>query len=170
MTTTPESSAGRFVSAGRLPRREAMQARVDAAHRRLQSVDDGRLSPVYPALARADPGAFALSVVSTGGEVITSGDARAPFTIMSVAKPFVFALACELRGIEEVRRRVGVNATGMSFNSGNAVERDPQGRTNPMVNPGAIATTSRPRSRRADQVGGGPGRALVVRRPLPRAG
>ena len=80
-------------------------------------------------------------MASAGGNVVESGDAEAPFTIMSVAKPFVFALVCEAVGVEEVRRRVGVNATGMAFNSAHAVERDPGGRTNPMVNPGAIATT-----------------------------
>ena len=61
---------------------------------------------------------------------------------MSVSKPFVFALVCAAVGVDAVRRRVGVNATGLAFNSATAVERDPQGRTNPMVNPGAIATTS----------------------------
>jgi glutaminase len=60
---------------------------------------------------------------------------------MSVAKPFVFALVCQALGPEELRRRVGVNATGLAFNSLAAVERGPGGRTNPMVNPGAIATT-----------------------------
>ena len=38
-------------------------------------------------------------------------------------------------------RELGVNGTGKSFNSLDAVERA-DGRTNPMVNPGAIATTS----------------------------
>jgi len=35
-----------------------------------------------------------------------------------------------------------VNATGLAFNSLEGIERDPEGRTNPMVNSGAIATTS----------------------------
>jgi glutaminase len=61
---------------------------------------------------------------------------------MSVAKPFVFALICQALGPEEARRRVGVNATGLAFNSLAAVERGQDGRTNPMVNAGAIATTS----------------------------
>jgi glutaminase len=61
---------------------------------------------------------------------------------MSVSKPFVFALVCEALGPEEVREKVGVNATGMVFNSLAAVERGDGGRTNPMVNSGAIATTS----------------------------
>jgi glutaminase len=37
---------------------------------------------------------------------------------------------------------LGVNATGLPFNSLSAVKQSPDGRTNPMVNPGAIATTS----------------------------
>jgi glutaminase len=44
--------------------------------------------------------------------------------------------------VEEVRQRVGVNATGLAFNSLEGIERNPDGRTNPMVNSGAIATTS----------------------------
>jgi glutaminase len=60
---------------------------------------------------------------------------------MSVAKPFVFAIASSALGVEDVQARVGVNATGLPFNSLIAVERSPDGRTNPMVNSGAIATT-----------------------------
>ncbi len=62
--------------------------------------------------------------------------------MMSVTKPFVFALVCNRLGAEEVRRRVGVNPTGLPFNSIQALEQSGDGRTNPMVNPGAIATTS----------------------------
>jgi glutaminase len=61
---------------------------------------------------------------------------------MSVSKPFVFALVCETIGPEEARDKLGANATGLAFNSLAAIERDPAGRTNPMVNAGAIATTS----------------------------
>ncbi len=49
---------------------------------------------------------------------------------------------CEALGVEEVRQRIGVNATGLAFNSLEGIERNPDGRTNPMVNSGAIATTS----------------------------
>src|SRR6185312_8463352 len=61
---------------------------------------------------------------------------------MSVAKPFVFALVCEALGAEEVRAKLGVNSTGLPFNAPEAIERSVDGRTNPMVNPGAIAATS----------------------------
>lgn len=132
----------RHVSAGRLPATETTRARVTEAHALFRTVPDGSLSGVYPALAAADPDLFGLSIATTGGDVVSAGDADAAFTIMSVSKPFVFALVCEIRGIEWVRRRVGVNATGMAFDSTVPVERDLRGRTNPMVNAGAIATTS----------------------------
>ena len=45
---------------------------------------------------------------------------------MSVSKPFVFALVCETIGAEEAREKLGVNATGLPFNSLAAIE---QGRT-----------------------------------------
>lgn len=61
---------------------------------------------------------------------------------MSVSKPFLLALVCQTIGWEAVRSRVGANATGMAFNSLAAVELSADGRTNPMVNSGAIATTS----------------------------
>jgi glutaminase len=61
---------------------------------------------------------------------------------MSVSKPFVFTSVCQVVGAEEARRKLGANATGLPFNSLAAVERSGDGRTNPMVNAGAIATTS----------------------------
>jgi glutaminase len=81
-------------------------------------------------------------VVGTSGNVYAVGDAEHEFTIMSVSKPFVFALVCEAIGHDEARRRLGVNATGLPFNSLGAIEQSGDGRTNPMVNSGAIATTS----------------------------
>jgi glutaminase len=133
--------ADRLVSSGDLPRRVVVQEALDEAH--ALYVDDltGELSTVYPALASADPAAFGLCVAGVSGEVASTGAAEHAFTIMSVAKPFVFAIACREHGVDEVRRRIGVNATGQAFNSASAVERSPDGRTNPMVNSGAIATT-----------------------------
>jgi glutaminase len=81
-------------------------------------------------------------VVGTSGNVDAVGDAEYEFTIMSVSKPFLFALVCRELGVEEARQKIGVNATGRAFNSLEGIERNPDGRTNPMVNSGAIATTS----------------------------
>ncbi len=131
-----------FVSTGHLPPEELVKAWVDDAHERFKSVADGKNSDVYPALARAPSGLFGICVAGTGGDVYAVGDADHEFTIMSVSKPFVFALVCQALGHEEARRKLGVNATGLPFNSLTAIERSGDGRTNPMVNSGAIATTS----------------------------
>jgi glutaminase len=138
--STPE--AGRFVSTGRLPQNDVVQQMLADAYSDFVTDQSGALSHVYPALARAEPGMFGLAVVSASGDVVVAGDARAPFPIMSIAKPFVFALVSAAHGVRTVRERVGVNPTGRAFNSASAVENDPQGRTNPMVNSGAIVTTS----------------------------
>ena len=97
---------------------------------------------VYPALASVRSDLFGVCVVGTSGNVYPIGDADHEFSIMSVSKPFVFALICQCMGAEEARNRLGVNATGLPFNALAAIERGQDGRTNPMVNPGAIATTS----------------------------
>jgi glutaminase len=81
-------------------------------------------------------------VVGVNGNAYEIGDTAHEFTIMSVSKPFIFALVAEALGVQEVRDKIGTNATGMPFNSVAAVERSPDARTNPMVNSGAIATTS----------------------------
>ena len=103
---------------------------------------DGENSQVYPALARVKKDLFGICVAGTSGDVYAAGDIDYEFTIMSVSKPFVFAVVCEALGADVLRERVGVNATGLAFNSLAAIERQPDGRTNPMVNSGAIATTS----------------------------
>jgi glutaminase len=131
-----------YVSTGRLPSEEDVRSLVDDAYRRYVDVDAGQVSDVYPALTRAAPALFGICVASADGRVHAAGDAEVGFTIMSVAKPFTFALVCDALGPDEIQRRVGVNATGLPFNALEAVERVDDGRTNPMVNPGAIATAS----------------------------
>lgn len=131
-----------LVSTGNLPRNALVRELVDDAHRSLLGVTDGRPSDVYPALEAADPNHFGICIASVAGEVHAVGDCLVEFPVMSVSKPFTFALVCEALGPEEARARLGVNATGLPFNSLEAVDRTDDGRTNPMVNSGAIATAS----------------------------
>jgi glutaminase len=126
----------------RLPDAGLVERLVSEAYERYRTVSEGSNSQVYPALARVPSGLFGVCVVSVDGALFALGDAEVEFAIMSVAKPFVFALVCQALGPEDARRKLGVNATGLPFNSLTAVERSADGRTNPMVNSGAIATTS----------------------------
>ncbi len=81
-------------------------------------------------------------MAGVNGSVYVSGDWDFEFSVLSVSRPFVFALVCQVLGGDVARLRLGVNATGLPFNSVAAVERSTDGRTNPMVNSGAIATSS----------------------------
>jgi glutaminase len=135
-------SADPHVSTGTLPAQDriltAMQRALDAVRTDRRGVP----SSVYPALAAADADVVGISLAGVSGRVESVGDDGAVFTIMSVAKPFVLGLVGDAVGAERVRSTVGVNATGLAFNAAEPVERMPGGRTNPMVNAGAIATTS----------------------------
>jgi glutaminase len=137
-----EDRAPFVVSTGHLPPRDEVARALTDAHERYRLDDRGTVADYIPALAEVDPDLFGASVVGTGGEVFDVGDALHEFSIQSVSKPFVFALACDAVGAEVVRRRVGVNATGLPFNSVMAIELNHDRTMNPMVNAGAIATTS----------------------------
>jgi len=139
---TNQSAGADYISTGHLPPDEQVAGLVAEAYDRCKSNTDGHNSQVYPALARVPNDLFGICVVGTSGNVYAAGDSDYEFTIMSVSKPFVFALVCEVLGPEKIREKIGVNATGLAFNSLAAVERGDDGKTNPMVNAGAIATTS----------------------------
>lgn len=132
----------RFVSTGNLPRDPQVQAAVDDAFEHFRTVDEGENAAHYPALARVSRELFGVCITGVSGNHFSAGDADVEFTMMSVSKPFLFALVSDQIGAATVRAKVGVNATGLPFNSLEAVERMPDNLTNPMVNPGAIATTS----------------------------
>ncbi len=135
-------SLSNFVSTGRLPDDGIVQRLVEEAYATFASNAEGQNSQVYPALSQVPADLFGICVVGTEGNVFAVGDFEHEFAIMSVSKPFVMALVGEVLGPDEVRDKIGVNATGRAFNSLEAVERGGGGRTNPMVNAGAIATTS----------------------------
>lgn len=131
-----------YVSTGHLPPPDLVRALVRDSHARFVSNTDGRNSDVYPALAAVPDGLFGVCIAGIGGDLYAAGDSDHEFSIMSVSKPFVFALVCQFMGTGEARARLGVNATGRPFNSLAAIEQGDDGRTNPLVNSGAIATTS----------------------------
>ncbi len=135
-------SVSEWISTGHLPTAEVVQALVEEAHRRFAPVAEGQVADYIPALAAASPDHFGLCVAGCGGPIFEAGDARVPFSIQSISKPFLFALICQAIGEDGAREKLGVNSTGLPFNSVLAVERSGEGLSNPMVNAGAIAATS----------------------------
>lgn len=130
------------VSTGHLPAIDQVKILVQEAHRRFQMVQEGEVADYIPALAQVPPDLFGVCVVGTNGDVFAVGDTTDEFSIQSVSKPFVFALVCQAIGEDEARQKLGVNSTGLPFNSVIALERIEAGTSNPMVNAGAIAATS----------------------------
>jgi glutaminase len=133
---------GWYLSTGHLPSARQVQGAVDEAYQMYRTETSGETSQTYPALAQVPGHLFGICVAGISGRRWRAGDTGHEFTIMSVAKPFVFALVCEVLGSEQVRQELGVNATGLAFDSLAPVERGADGRSNPMVNAGAIAATS----------------------------
>src|SRR6516165_2592591 len=130
------------VSTGHLPAAELANALVAEAHKRFKSIDQGKNADYIPALAQVPRELFGVCVIGTSGAAYEAGDTQYEFSIQSVSKPFVFALICQAIGEEHAREKLGVNSTGLPFNSVLAFERTEDGTTNPMVNAGAIAATS----------------------------
>lgn len=142
MTASVAPTDPPFVSHGSLPTPEFVQQALEDGYNLFRDNREGQNSQVYPALSRVPSELFGICLVGANGNVFSIGDSGHEFTIMSVSKPFVFALICELIGVEEARNKLGANATGYPFNSLAGIERQARGITNPMVNSGAIATTS----------------------------
>lgn len=130
------------VSTGALPAPPRIDELVGAAHSRYLPMREGAVADYIPILAAADPELFGVVVAEVDGDVHGAGDAAAEFTIQSIAKAFVFALVVESQGHMLVRERVGVDNTGLPFNSVIALELGDGHPRNPMVNAGAIATTA----------------------------
>jgi glutaminase len=130
------------VSTGELPASDEVRRLVTEAYELYRVNGDGTVADYIPVLAGASPDQFGISVVGVKGRSFAVGDVDATFSIQSVSKPFVFALVCEAIGYGEARRRLGVNGTGFPFDSLMAVELNADRTMNPLVNAGAMATTS----------------------------
>jgi glutaminase len=131
-----------YISTGILPADIDVRAEVSAGYERFRLLDEGSVPDYIPALARAQADAFGVCVAGVNGRIFAVGDADVEFTIQSISKVFVFALVLDIRGPAEVRHKLGVNATGLPFDSVMAIELNAERTMNPMVNAGALATTS----------------------------
>ena len=131
-----------WVSTGHLPTQSVVQQLVDGAHQRFAAVGEGEVADYIPALAAANPDHFGICIAASDGQLFAAGQSEQSFSIQSISKPFLFALICQAIGEDAAKAKLGVNSTGLPFNSVLAVERSGEGLSNPMVNAGAIAATS----------------------------
>ncbi len=119
-----------------------IESTLDEAYAKFKDLHEGKNADYIKELANVDPNIYGIAIVTTDGRVYTKGDITSMVSIQSVSKVFVMAEVIERLGAQAVQDKIGVDATGLPFNSIVAVEEKKGREINPLVNPGAIASTS----------------------------
>jgi glutaminase len=122
--------------------KEKIEAVLTSAYNQFKDLKEGKNADYIKELATVDPNIFGIALITTDGKVYTMGDVSSMVSIQSVSKVFTMAKVIEEQGHQAVEDKIGVDATGMRFNSIVAVEMQKGKEINPLVNPGAIAATS----------------------------
>src|SRR5262249_46175111 len=144
MRPTPHPYAGNWSAA--MP---PLLRFLSKCHTEFAGDQGGEIASYIPALSKANPDHFGISLATLDGYVYEVGDTRVPFTIQSISKVFVFALALDALGAEQVESAIGVEPSGDPFNS---IRLDAKNHPfNPMVNAGAIAVSGLIREAKGDR-------------------
>jgi glutaminase len=122
--------------------KEKIQAALDEAYTKFKDVKEGKNADYIKELANVDSKIFGISLVTVDGQVYTKGDIDSKVSIQSVSKAFVMAQVIDELGHQAIQDKIGVDATGLKFNSIVAIEEHRGKEINALVNPGAIAATS----------------------------
>jgi glutaminase len=130
----------------------AIQKALKTAFDRYKGLEEGANADYIPALAKVDPDLFGIALVTVDGQVHTMGDVTTEVSIQSISKVFALARVLQDSGEKAVLEGTGVDATGQMFNSIVAIEQYKGHEMNPLVNAGAIATTSMVEGGSADAV------------------
>jgi len=129
---------------------------VNTTFTKYQNLHEGKNADYIPALAKVDPNLFGIALITSDGKVYTAGDVKTEVSIQSISKVFTMARVIQDSGPDSIEKRIGVDATGMRFNSIISVEvakKELGGpELNPLVNPGAITATSMVQGKTADEV------------------
>lgn len=137
---------------------DQINAAIKAAYDKYKTLQEGKNADYIPALAKVDPNVYGIALVTTDGKVYSTGDIKTEVSIQSISKVFTMAQVIQEQGLDSVRNRIGVDATGARFNSIIAIEgvRTVVGtgapEMNPLVNPGAISATGMVKGANADEI------------------
>ncbi|MCP9834000.1 MULTISPECIES: glutaminase A [unclassified Cyanobium] len=131
----------------RLPRQgtdrhpNVIQELLGELHASFSGVREGRVADYIPELAKACPDDFGIVIATSGGRIYEIGDTRKEFTIQSISKPFIYALALKTLSFDFMASKIDVEPSGEAFN---AISLDPDSGKprNPMINAGAIAASA----------------------------
>jgi glutaminase len=130
---------------------EVLQTSLNEVYNEVKATHEGKNADYIPELAKVNPNAFGIVIITVDGKIYSVGDVDMPFAIESIAKPFVYALALKDNGEEFLTKNIGLNATGQKFNSIMAIEQMPGHLENPLVNAGAIQVASMIKGKNNDE-------------------
>ena len=103
-----------------------VDAALKAAYNRYKGLKEGANADYIPALAKVNPNLFGIALVTVDGQVHTIGDVKTEVSIQSISKVFTMAKVMEESGPEAIEKTIGVDATGMRFNSIVSIEQSQQ--------------------------------------------
>src|SRR5215471_9046568 len=104
---------------------------LDDAYNKFKDLKEGKNADYIKELATVDPNIFGIAIVTTDGKIYTKGDITSMVSIQSVSKVFTMADDIEQLGAKAIQDKIGVDATGMRFNSIVAVEMQKGKEINP---------------------------------------
>ena len=146
------AAAPAFAQQRSRPTAAAVDAAVRSAYDQFKGLQEGKNADYIPVLAQVPSNYFGIALVTPQGKTSTAGDIQPTFSIQSISKVFTMALVFQESGQKYVEDLVGVDATGQVFNSINAIEQYRGKEQNPLVNPGAIATTGMVKGSSPDEI------------------
>ena len=115
---------------------------LENVYQEYKDLDYGNNADYIPELAKVPSDLFGITLVTVDGNSYDSGDTQYKFSIQSVSKVFTLAKVMDNIGSKAIFEKIGAKATGRPFNSIIAIEDMGGSPSNPLVNAGAIATTS----------------------------
>ncbi|MEE3928312.1 glutaminase A [Mycoplasmopsis ciconiae] len=119
-----------------------LKASLKESFDKYKNLSKGQNASYIPYLANVESSLCAASLVSVDGEKFNIGDSQYRFAIESISKVCTLALALEENSAQTIRNKIGDSPTGLPFNSVMALELHKDKPLSPLVNAGAIATTS----------------------------
>jgi len=141
-TSTWTGTSDHTAGTAAIPSSETLQHVVNEAHMLFKDDKAGKNADYIPYLASVPSNLFAVVIVTVDGRVFSSGDIDYSFSIQSCSKVFTLAQVMQESGEEDVLKKIGVEPTGLPFNSIVALGLHENQAVNPLVNAGAIASVS----------------------------
>lgn len=115
---------------------------IEEAYLAYKDTDGGHNADYIPFLDNIDSNLFGICICLEDGDMIEIGDTDFLFGIESVSKVHTAILVMRQVGVKTLLDKIGADATGLPFNSIEAILLEKNHPSSPLVNAGAISACS----------------------------